>query len=98
MDLHRKSMASVGHHADRQGEMNSVTATLLEGAPLTRVRPAPGPCLHQHPPITPGAFFREHRHLLLAIGAVFGFLAVAAAVADGWLLLRWDEPIQRFVE
>ena len=77
--------------------MESVTATTIEGAAVTAA-PTRTPCLHQHPPMTPGAFFREHRHLLLAIGAIFGFLAVSAAVADGWLLLRWDHPIQSFVE
>jgi len=69
-------------------------ATLTPPEPCSPARP----CLHQHPPATPSSFFREHRHVLVAIGAVFGFLALAATIANGWLLLRWDEPIQRFVE
>jgi undecaprenyl-diphosphatase len=36
--------------------------------------------------------------LLAVIGAVLGFLALGAMVQSGWLLLRWDRPIQRFVE
>ena len=36
--------------------------------------------------------------LLVAIGFLFVFLAVAAAVRGAWLPLRWDLPIQRFVE
>ncbi|MET1002128.1 MAG: phosphatase PAP2 family protein [Acidimicrobiia bacterium] len=75
----------------------TMTATLDSAAPVVPAAPC-APCLHQHPPATPGSFFREHRHLLLAIGAIFGFLAVSAAIADAWLLLRWDSPIQHFVE
>jgi undecaprenyl-diphosphatase len=54
--------------------------------------------LHEHPPCSPSSFFGPRRHLLAAIGAIFAFLAVAASIANSWLLLRWDEPIQRFVE
>jgi undecaprenyl-diphosphatase len=54
--------------------------------------------LHRHPPATPSSFFGDHHYLLLAIGSVFAFLAAAAAISNGWLLLRWDEPIQHFVE
>jgi len=67
-------------------------------------RHTPGPCaerglaLHEHPPYTPASFFGPRRHLLAAIGAIFAFLAVSASIANAWLLLRWDEPIQRFVE
>jgi undecaprenyl-diphosphatase len=99
--------------ADETGEMESVTPVLVEDPSIStralagdRVpAPAPAapctaerPCLHRNPPITPSSFFAEHRYLLLAIGAVFAFLAAAAAIANGWLLLRWDQPIQRFVE
>lgn len=90
--------------------MDVVTSVLLEST-STAVRaeagadtaPAPPctserPCLHRNPPATPSSFFGEHRYLLVAIGAVFAFLAAAAAISNGWLLLRWDEPIQRFVE
>jgi undecaprenyl-diphosphatase len=34
----------------------------------------------------------------VAVGVLFAFFAIAAATASGWLLLRWDEPIQRWVE
>jgi undecaprenyl-diphosphatase len=91
--------------------MDDVTSLLLE-EPSIAARPVPGaaaltpsapgapprPCLHRHPPASPSSFFREHRPVLVAIGAVFAFLALAATIANGWLLLRWDEPIQRFVE
>ena len=89
----------MGLQAEQRGEMKSVTmtATLESAAPVVPAAPC-APCLHQHPPATPGSFFREHRHLLLAIGAIFGFLAVSAAIADAWLLLRWDSPIQHYVE
>ena len=32
------------------------------------------------------------------LGILFLFFASAAAIHNGWLLLRWDLPIQRFVE
>lgn len=55
-------------------------------------------CLHRHPPLTPSAFWARRRELLAVVGAVFGFLAVAAFVDSGRLLLAWDEPVQRWVE
>jgi undecaprenyl-diphosphatase len=48
--------------------------------------------------MTPSSFYASRRWLLVAIGVLFGFLAVAAAVHEAWLLARWDLPIQRFVE
>jgi len=48
--------------------------------------------------MTPSGFYRERRHLLWSIGVVFLFTAVAASIASGWLLLHWDEPVQRLVE
>lgn len=82
--------------ADQEAEMARVTATIAQLEPAA-LRPA-RPCLHAHPPVTPSAFFRDRRPVLVAIAALFGFLALGAAVENGWLLLRWDEPVQRFVE
>lgn len=60
--------------------------------------PDPPPCLHRNPPATPSSFFGRRRRLLAAVVTAFGFLAVAAATANAWLLLHWDKPVQRFVE
>jgi membrane-associated phospholipid phosphatase len=61
--------------------------------------PDPGVCcMHHHPPLTPAGFYRGRRSLLLALAVMFGFLAIAATAASSWLLLTWDEPIQRTVE
>ena len=71
----------------------------MEAVPVgTEVPRSVGRCLHRNPPATPAAFYRNRLPLLLAIGALFAFFAIAAATASGWLLLRWDEPIQRWVE
>lgn len=48
--------------------------------------------------MTPASFLLSRRRLLLALAAVFGALALAAAVRNGQVLLTWDEPIQRGVE
>lgn len=68
--------------------------------PAVRRGPAPLPvaCLHCDPPLTPAGFFAGRARLLGGLFAVFIFLAVAALVDRGSLLLSWDEPIQRFVE
>jgi undecaprenyl-diphosphatase len=85
-------------------EMEDVTTVLLEDAAVpSRLRgAAPArdakPCLHCHPPMTPASFYRGRRGLLIAIGAVLAFLGAAAAIGNAWLPLRWDLPIQRFVE
>jgi undecaprenyl-diphosphatase len=55
-------------------------------------------CLHRNPPTTPSSLFAPRRPLLAGIMAAFGLLAVAAVIADAWLLLHWDEPFQRLVE
>lgn len=55
-------------------------------------------CLHRNPPLSPTTFFARRRRLLALIAVGFGFFAVSAATANAWLLLRWDRPIQRFVE
>ena len=86
--------------------MGDVTNVLVaDPAPSTRVAPFAGdtapdlgsPCLHCHPPATPASFYRGRRPLLVAIGALFAFLAVSAAIANAWLPLRWDLPIQEWV-
>jgi undecaprenyl-diphosphatase len=81
-------------------EETSNAARALPGAADPAPLPCPPerPCLHRHPPATPSSFFGDRHYLLLAIGSVFAFLAAAAAISNGWLLLRWDEPIQHFVE
>jgi undecaprenyl-diphosphatase len=38
------------------------------------------------------------KHVAVVLAALLGALALGAWVADGWLLLRWDEPTQRAVE
>lgn len=48
--------------------------------------------------MTPASFLLAHRRLLLALGILLALLAVAATVANGQLLLTWDEPIQKGVE
>ncbi|MGQ0823724.1 MAG: phosphatase PAP2 family protein [Actinomycetota bacterium] len=79
-----------------------MTATFVHPPPSPVLGPAAltsvSPCLHRNPPLTPTAFFSSRRHLLVGAGIVFGFLALAAAVSNAWLLLQWDEPIQRYVE
>jgi undecaprenyl-diphosphatase len=82
-----------------------VTTVLLDdetAAPVRTTEDAPdrheAPCLHCHPPATPRSFYRDRRPLLVAIGALFAFLGAAAAIRNAWLPLRWDLPIQRFVE
>lgn len=54
--------------------------------------------LHAHPPLTPSTFFATRRFLFYGIVGLFGALATGALVANGWLLLQWDEPVQKFVE
>jgi undecaprenyl-diphosphatase len=82
--------------------MSHMTPVLAQAAPpvvsTSPRRAREKRCLHRDPPVSPSSFFREHHNLLLAAGAVFGFLALAAAIANGWLLMRWDRPLQELVE
>jgi undecaprenyl-diphosphatase len=55
-------------------------------------------CTHHHPPLTPSGFYRDRRHILVLLGGVFTFLALAAMLGSSGVLLTWDEPVQRFVE
>jgi undecaprenyl-diphosphatase len=76
---------------------NPVDARVAEAA--TAPSPAkPSRCLHQHPPATASGFFSDRRALMAAIAGIFAFFALAATTANAWLLLRWDLPIQRYVE
>ena len=54
--------------------------------------------VHLDPPLTPASFLLPRRRLLLVLGLLFVGLAFAAAIANGQVLLTWDEPIQRMVE
>jgi undecaprenyl-diphosphatase len=54
--------------------------------------------VHLDPPLTPASFLLPRRRLLLVLGILFLALAFAAAIANGQVLLTWDEPIQRTVE
>jgi undecaprenyl-diphosphatase len=56
------------------------------------------PCLHCHPPLTPSTMFERWRFVAAALAAALFSLAIAARADGGWLLLHWDEPIQRAVE
>ena len=42
--------------------------------------------------------FERWRYVAAGLAAVFASLALAAWLKDGWLLLHWDEPVQRAVE
>lgn len=64
------------------------------GAPGTRALLS----LHDHPPATPAGLMLRSRYTVPAVVVAFLFLALAAAVDHGSLLLTWDEPIQRWVE
>jgi undecaprenyl-diphosphatase len=55
-------------------------------------------CLHCDPPLTPASVLGRRPLLVAGLACLFVALAVAAWVSDGWLLLRWDEPVQRMVE
>jgi len=54
--------------------------------------------VHADPPVTPVSVLLPRRRLLIALGVLLGALIIAAATANGQLLLTWDEPIQRTVE
>jgi undecaprenyl-diphosphatase len=65
--------------------------------PVTAEGAAPC-CMHHHPPLTPAGFYRGRPQVLVFLGVVFTFLAVAAMLNSAGVLLTWDEPVQRFVE
>ena len=54
--------------------------------------------LHHRPPITVAGLLLRWRYTVPTLVAVFLFLAMAAALAGGRLLLTWDKPIQHWVE
>ena len=70
----------------------------LQAAPVAVEGRAATVDLHREPPATPWAFFAARRYLLVVVGGLFVALAASAATENGWLLLRWDRPIQQFVE
>jgi undecaprenyl-diphosphatase len=55
-------------------------------------------CLHCHPPLTPAIMLGRWRYLAGALALLLFTLAFAARADGGWLLLHWDEPVQRMVE
>ena len=74
-------------------------ATALEAPP----RPGGGPVrrrggLHGHPPLTPAAVLLRWPITVPLLAGIFLFLAVAARVDGGSLLLNWDEPVQEAVQ
>jgi undecaprenyl-diphosphatase len=79
-------------------EPNRMTTSVLGRDEGVERRPTVRPDLHRSPPMTPSSFYASRRRLLVGIGLLFAFVAVAAAVHHAWLLERWDLPIQRFVE
>ena len=67
--------------------------------PLDPTPPAPQPDhLHDRPPMTIASVLLRWRYTVPALVGVFVFLALAAAIAGGRLLLTWDKPIQHWVE
>jgi undecaprenyl-diphosphatase len=54
--------------------------------------------VHFDPPLSPAGVLLPRRRLLIGLGVLLGALALAATIADGQLLLTWDEPIQQQVE
>jgi undecaprenyl-diphosphatase len=73
-----------------------MTNTLLTLVRAPASRDA-APRLHCHPPATPSTFYANRRPLLVGLGFLFVALAATAAIAGGWVALRWDLPIARFV-
>ena len=75
------------------------TDTSLTRVGLLRISTvSQSPCLHCHPPLTPGTMFGRWRFGAGVLAVLLLSLAVGAFVKGGWLLLHWDEPIQRAVE
>ena len=56
------------------------------------------PNLHDHPPLTPAGVLLRFWFTLPLVVCLFVFLAIAAVVDDGSLLLTWDEPVTRALE
>lgn len=81
----------------------AVQQVLTSAAPVRAVAASPpatrgSRCLHCDPPLTPASVLGRRPLLVVALAGLFVMLAIAAWLNDGWLLLRWDEPIQRMVE
>jgi undecaprenyl-diphosphatase len=51
--------------------------------------------LHGHPPLTPAGVLLRFPVTIPLLVCVFAFLAIAAVVNGGSLLLTWDEPVTR---
>jgi undecaprenyl-diphosphatase len=86
-----------GHH--RGWRIRANAGENDEAMTLATLRRPTGPSnLHAHPPMTPWSFFSTRRSLLFGLVGLFLALATGALVANSWLLLQWDEPVQRFVE
>lgn len=64
---------------------------------MTLRAPSPAHRLHHPLPVTPTTLY-GHPHLLAGIIAVLAFLAAAAILTKGGLLLTWDKPIQQWIE
>ena len=75
------------------GDFGHSVASTAPASPARRSR-----CLHCDPPLTPASVLGRHPLLVVGLACAFVMLAIAAWVNDGWLLLQWDEPVQRFVE
>ena len=56
------------------------------------------PNLHDHPPLTPAGVLLRFWFTIPLVVCLFVFLAIAAVVDDGSLLLTWDEPVTRALE
>ena len=73
--------------------------TALKAPPTAGGRPvARRGGLHGHPPLTPAAVLLRWRYTVPLLAGLFLFLAVAARVDGGSLLLVWDEPVQEAVQ
>jgi undecaprenyl-diphosphatase len=56
------------------------------------------PNLHDHPPLTPAGVLLRFWFTIPLVVCLFLFLAIAATVDDGSVLLTWDEPVTRALE
>ncbi len=75
-------------------DVTSATGWLRSGS----ISATSNTCLHCHPPLTPAIMFGRWRYFAGALGLLLFTLALAGRIDGGWLLLRWDEPVQRMVE